>query len=251
MQRGITVRRGPRLGLGVAVALGGMLGGCVADSDDGGLMVMKNVAADDMCMVSPAETEKFISHGSLDLLLPSGYLFIAQMKSRITALDGQEDQRTIIVSHAKVDITFPNSQLFSDSELADLRTTGLTHFKQLFTAAVRPNGGLTDVGFELIPIELALKIATKTDPGKFFRVEALATFTIEGDMSGEMVSSQVFAYPVTIGNQVMVSIPGTCPLPHDFGMPRTGYACNAAQDGVIDCCMNGNVLRCPANVATM
>ncbi len=248
MQRGISrgVRLGFGRGLGLALVL---LGGCMADSGDS-IFVVKNVFAED-CKPKAQDTETGITHGSLDLVLPSGYLFIAQMKSRITALAGQEDQRTIITSGAKVDITFPNSTLFNAAELAELKTSGLTHFKQLFSAAIRPNGGITDAGFELFPGELTVRVAAKAGASQLFRIEAVATFTVEGDMSGQDVVSQAFSFPITLGNNVAVNVAGTCPLAKDFGTVRTGYACNPTQDGVIDCCTMGTELRCPATQSTM
>lgn len=248
MERGITAVT-LRLALGLGLAM--LLGGCVADGSDGGILVLKNVHPETGCTPTAAETELGIGHGSLDLLLPSGYLFIAQMKSRITAVGGQEDQRTIITSGAKIDITFPNSTLFSDAELADLKAGGLTHVKQLFTAVLAPNGGITDAGFELIPATLVQRIASKADLTKSFRLETVATFTVEGDMSGQQVTSQAFSFPVTIGNNVSVNVAGTCPLPKDFGKPRTGYACNMGQDGTVDCCDKAGTLMCPATVSTM
>jgi hypothetical protein len=259
MQRGLAATTlGPTRGRALVALLGGCLvgctvcclGGCVADTGDGGIFVLKNVRAESGCVASAMESEAAISHGTLDLLLPSGYLFIAQMKSRITALAGQEDQRTIITSGAKIDITFPGSQLFSDAELADLKASGLTHFKQLFTAPLAPNGGIIDAGFELIPAALAARVAAKADLTSPFRIEALATFTVEGDLAGQHVTSQAFAYPVTLGNNVSVNVVGACSsLPQGF-TPRTGYSCNPAQDGVVDCC-KADTLVCPAAASAM
>lgn len=250
MQRGIVA-----LGL----ALVAFTGGCVADSGDGGILVLKNVVADAMCTTKGDNTELARTHGSLDLLFPTGYLFIAQMKSKITALAGQEDQRTIITTGAKVDIAFPGSQLFSAEELAELSDMGLTRFKSPFSQAIFPNGGLSDAGFVLIPAQLTQRIATKIGPTSSSRVEAIATFTIEGDMAGATVTSQPFSYPITLGNGVALNVITTCPLPRGSAMPRTGYACNLAQDGVVDCCasrfsdgsINPATLQCPAPVATM
>jgi hypothetical protein len=234
----------------LAMTLVTTLGGCVADGQDGGIFVLKNVQAEDGCKVTAMDTEVGISHGSLDLLLPNGYLFIAQMKSRITALTGQEDQRTIITTGAKIDITFPNSQLFSADELANLKASGLTHFKQLFSASLPPNGKIADAGLEVIPAALTQAIARKADLTTPFRLETVATFTVEGDMAGQTVSSQAFSYPITIGNNVSVNVVGTCPLPKG-STPRTGYSCNPAQDGVVDCCDKAGTLVCPATVSTM
>jgi hypothetical protein len=246
MQRGIVVT--------TALAL---LGGCAADSGDGGILVLKNVRADDMCATTGGATEATVTHGTLDLLELSDYLFIAQMQSRITALMGQESQRTIVTEAAKVDITFPGSTLFSDAELADLKSGGFTHFKSQFAASILPNGGLQDGGFVLIPASLVEKVAAKAgpfSPFSSFRIEAVATFVVQGNMSGEHVESQSYSYPVTLGNNIAIGVPtpGTCPLPKEFGMPRKGYACNPFQDGVIDCCrMATGALLCPASISTL
>jgi hypothetical protein len=219
----------------LGLALVALVGGCVADGGDGGILVLRNVVADATCSTLGNAAEVTRSHGTLDLLLGSGYRFIAQMKSRITALAGQEDQRTIVTSGANVDIAFPGSTLFSDSELADLKTSALTHFKSPFSQVIFPNGGVSDGFFDLIPGQLVQRIAAKSDLSKLVRIEAVATFTIQGDMSGETVTSQPFSYAVTIGNELTVNILGDCPLPKAT-MVHTGYACNAAQDGELDCC---------------
>jgi hypothetical protein len=251
MQRGLAIT----LGFIAALVSGAALGGCTTDGEDGGILVLKNVAADSMCVANASATELAIPHGSLDLFLPGGYLFIAQLKSRITALVGQEDQRTIIIQGANIDITFPGSTLFSAAELADFQTMHLTQFRQLFSNALTPNGGIADAGFILIPGELTAAIRAKVDLTKRVRVEALATFTIDGVMSGGVVTSQPFSYPITIGNGVAVNILGNCPLPMGTPNPRTGYACNPAQDGVVDCCLTGPISTtaptCPATVSTM
>jgi hypothetical protein len=259
---------GPLLGLMLAA----LCGGCVADGQDGGLLLLKNVHPDSECVATSMEDEVSVTSGTLDLLRPSGYLFIAQMKSRITALTGQEDQRTIIASGAKIDITFPGSDLFSADDLASFKASALTHMKQPFSAPVKPNGGVTDAGFDLIPAALTEQIAIKANgvdvdgvrvrvptcmSGKLnpaikpVQLSALATFTIEGDMAGQSVTSQTFSFPVTLGTGVSVHVAGSCPLGKDFGTPSPGYVCNPSQDGIIDCCCDGDTLTCPAKVSNM
>lgn len=240
----------------LGLALVALVGGCVADSGDGGILVLRNVVADNMCSTLGNATEATRAHGSLDLLVGGGYLFIAQMKSRITALAGQEDQRTIITSGANVDVAFPGSTLFSDAELADLKASALTHFKSPFSQAIFPNGGLSDGFFTLIPGELGARIFIKSGERIGFAIEAVATFTIEGDMSGERVTSQPFSYAVTIGNGISIKLVGPCPR-SSGSMLNTGYACNPGQDGAVDCCATVNPdgsilagsLRCPATVS--
>jgi hypothetical protein len=233
----------------VPLTLVAVLGGCVADSGDEGMLILKNVRADATCSLpAPSESEAGISEGRLDLSIGNQYLFIAQTKSRVTALTGQEDQRTIIITDAKVDLTFPGSTLFSDTELAALKADGTTHFKQLFSAPVAPNGGLVDVGFVLIPPAVINRIAEKLTGSGTLAVAT--TFTIEGDMSGATVVSQPFTFPVIMGRGVAVNIVGTCPLAKGT-VVRPGYACNPAQDGIIDCCGSSSAPTCPATVSTM
>ena len=227
--------------LSVVAAVAGV-GGC-ADSGDEAILVMSNVIAGDNCTTTTG-AQTVLSHGSLDVLLPSSYLFFANLKSRITALVGQEDQRTIIVTGANVDIAFPNSTLFSATELAQLSTDRLTRFRVPFSTIITP-GGTSTAPFEMIPEPLIERIIAKVDLSKRFRLETLTTFTVLGNMSGENVTSQPFTYAVTIGNQLSVNITGNCSALASGFVARTGYSCNPAQDGVIDCCLNGSLV-CPA-----
>jgi hypothetical protein len=245
MHRAIPVSLLATTGLGLA--LSPMLGGCLADTGDGAILVLKNIHPDTTCVGMGLDTEPALSSGRIDTVIPSSYVFFAQMKSRITALAGQEDQRTIIVTDAKVDITFPGSTVFSAAELTQFKTDGLTHFKVPFSQVITP-GGTSDAAFNLIPIGLVKEVAKKaTTTG--FSVDSLATFTIEGQMAGSTVSSQTFTYPVTIGSNQVISVLGACPLPKGTATPHTGYACNPFQDGIVECCTSGpTTLTCPATV---
>lgn len=232
------------------------LSGCMADEGtDGGMFVSKGVAPGDGCTTMVSEDEIGISHGVIDSSLPSGYVFIAQIRSRITAVEGTEDQRTILTTGARVDITFPDSTFFSDAELADLQSAGLTKYRTLFTAAVAPNRGITDAGFELVPGALIARINAKSRQA--FRLEMIASFTIEGDMSGRSVESNTFHFPITVGRGVTVNVLGSCPVPSGTTL-RTGSSCNPTQDGIVDCCTdatrvsetNPDGLVCPATQST-
>jgi hypothetical protein len=250
--------RGLNFAFLAAVLVGGTaVAGCAADSNDSSILVLKNVHADTTCTTTGLQTETSIPHGSLDILLPTDYLFIAQMESRIVSAVAQVDQRTIISKFAKVDIAFPNSTLFSAAELADMQTAGLTHFRSNFSTPILPNDGIADGGFVMIPAGLAQKVLAKSGLTGFtdthsFRLEAEATFTVEGDMSGTTVNSQPFTYGVTLGNFTSISIlPQVCPVAATGTTLRTGYACNPLQDGVVDCCLNSDgSIACPATTKT-
>jgi hypothetical protein len=239
----------------IALTLATAIGGCTADSGAEGILVVKNVAPPPgtVCQFTATEIEPFLSHGTLEVGVSAAYLFTAQMKSRITAMAGQEDQRTVITQEADIDISFPNSTLFSPAELTAMQQSGQTHFAELFAAPIAPNGGITDAGFTLIPTTLAdavhTKLAAITPPPT---VEAQATFTVVGTMSSERVTSNPFTYAVTMGIGVVLRNLGTCPRPLGTVPLNEPNPCNIAQDGFVDCCtdMNG-MLVCPATVSTM
>jgi hypothetical protein len=221
-----------------------LLVACVSNGDEG-ILIIKNVAPGAGCTFMASEDEPFFSHGVLTLDDPNFpmpvYVVNPQMKSRITALDTEIDQKTIITSGADVDVSFADTTLFSSSELDDLKSQGLTHFKQLFSAPITPNGGLTDAGFVLLPAALVTAIGGKLPAGG--QTEVVSVFTVRGNFSGADVSSQAFQYAVTVGHNLVVN-PVACPA---ATTPRTGNPCNEAQDGVVDCCA-GNPMVCPATM---
>ena len=245
MQRGIAgTLSSPRLG-GIAV-LAGLAGGCLANGGDESIIVLKNVvptATATSCMVTSTESETALAGGALDVSVGRGYEFIAQIKSRITADPGAELQRTIFVHGANVDITFPNSTLFSDAEFADLKAKALTHFMSPFSGFLAPNGGITDVFLQLIPPELGAAIMAKPN---FASVLALGSFKVIGDLAGGEVTSQLFQYPISITNGGLVHDEGLCSLLPATFTPRTGNPCNPGQDGVTDCCTDAGGRVCPA-----
>jgi len=248
MLRGIAVT-----GLALGLTLSTALVGCTADDGtDGGIFIRKNVLPGMGCVTTAMADEVGIAHGHLNAIGLTSYGFIAQMSSRITALAGEEIQRTIITRGANIDITFPDSAVFSATELANLKTRGVTQFRSLFTAPVEPNGGITDAGFLLISGELSAELLNKA-AGAPFAVEAVATFTVDGNMAGQRVNSQPFSYPVTISSGGGINSLGKCPVKM---ITNTGNACNVFQDGVVDCCTdatavtadNPNGFVCPAPV---
>ncbi len=235
--------------VGLAAVAVAALGGCVASGGDESMLVLKNVAppttaTGGVCMFTAAETEAGITHGVLDVSAGSGYQFVAQLKSRITADTGQEDGRTIFLRGANVDLTFPSAGALG-TQIADLQSKGLLHFMAPIAGALPPNGGLTDAGFELVPAGVADELDAATG---FTSTVVQAKFTVVGDLAGGSVSSQEFQYAVTLGKQILVDNHGMCStLPQSFA-PRTGNACYPGQDFVIDCCADDKtgVLKCPA-----
>lgn len=233
----------PGLVLGSALATG-----CSASGGDESILVLKNVAppttvSGGVCTFTAMESEAGIVHGVLDTSAGIGYEFTAQLKSRITADTGQEDQRTIFVRGANVDLAFSDSTVVTAADLATLQTKNLLHFMAPFSTPLAPNGGLADASFELIPAEIAALLDAKAG---FTSTSVEASFTVVGDLAGGNETSQVFHYSVTLGHGLLLSNRGPCAsLPSTFA-PRAGNVCFPGQDFVIDCCTSGSAAVCPA-----
>jgi hypothetical protein len=233
---------------GIACLIGlGLAAGCAANGGDESILVLRNIVAaanGGSCVFTGSTSETGLASGALDVTLLQGYQIAPQIKSRITAVTGQEDLRTILIRGANVDIAFPNSTVFSAAELADFKSRALTHFMAPFSGFLPPNGGMADIPFEVIPAELALAAAAKTT---FTTALAVASFQIVGDLGGGEVTSQTFQYPVTMVNGGFTVDNGPCLLLASSFVPRIGNPCFSGQDGPTDCCsQSGRPLVCPA-----
>jgi hypothetical protein len=239
------------------VAIAGLLIGCTlvacSDGGDEGLIITKNVAAQPIvggCTFTGDQSEPFIAHGFVDVHAP-GYLMHPQFVSRIVA-DVADDptaltQRTIILTDADIDITFPDST--TESFAAD---DPLVHFKELVSAPVAPNGGSTDTEIEVIHRDLIEKVAADQGGGSNLSVEMEVSMVAHGTMSGATIDSQKFVFPVALvsGTASPIQALGTCPLPMGTILSETGNPCNAFQDSPVQCCTNtDNSLMCPADIS--
>jgi hypothetical protein len=228
--------------------------GCAADDYDGGIFVRQAVAPGDGCSITAQIGEIGVSHGALSSLSPTAYVITAQMQSKITAdTMAQVPQRTVLLTAANVDLTFPGSTLFTAAELADMKSSGITHFKSLFSAALGPNLSIVDAPFEITTPALYDKIYAKAPEAKGgstpFALEVLATFTVVGDLSGTEVNSQPFEFPISIATNNVFFSAGTCPLPMGTIL-EAGDGCGRAQDGAFTCCESPDGLVCPATIGT-
>lgn len=229
------------------------LGACVADNGDEGIFILKNVKPEAGCVFTASATSPFITRGQVSVFSPDGYQLHPQMKSRITAAVGQEDQRTVITRGARIDLEIVDKALETAmGGAASLQSMGITKFEIPFTAPISPNGGITDGSFELITrrfLDEVVRASGANDTATPFRTEIMATVVVYGDMAGAEVTSNPFRYPVTICNDCVANVLGACPLPMDTVI-REGNACNAYQDDPVDCCLQGTEVVCPAILAT-
>ncbi|HET9987423.1 MAG TPA: hypothetical protein VFQ65_02865, partial [Kofleriaceae bacterium] len=112
--------------------------GC-ADKGDEGFFIRNNTAPPaSACTFTGDPGQPFIASGAISYMSPQGYVFTPLLESRITAVMGQEAERTIHLEGANVTLT-----------AAPGGTT--QKFTALFSGSLAPNSGTANVSFELLP----------------------------------------------------------------------------------------------------
>lgn len=213
-----------------------LVGACASNGAQG-MVVLENttVQAGTVCTLTGITGQPFVSQGTISTTSPQGYLATPLIMSRITAMMGQETQKTIYLQGAIIQLSVP----------AGSTTITLDPNEQKFLApfsGALPPGGTVNVGFELVPYSIIQKVAALG--GTHTHVEINANVTIYGSLAGDNIDAQPWLYPVTICNDCVINTLGACPQPPI----HQGNPCNVYQDGIVDCCTNATgALVCPAS----
>jgi len=241
------------LALGAIAAAG--LAGCAADAGDASLLVLHNQAPSSGCTLSADKTGAFIAAGYLDLnssvgstsTVGQGYLMTPLLENTAfadTADPTATARRTAVIHGAHVDISFVSG--IDAATQSALEAQGLTQFDALFAGAIDPNYGLTTFAFDAIPADV-LNGILNANPAGGFEVGMVATITIYGEIGGNPIESNAFAFPITVCDGCLLDDRGPCSMLNTSFTPREGGACAPNQDGVTDCCTDPQgVLLCPA-----
>jgi len=229
--------------------------GCAATADsDGAMIVLQNTGlstgATD-CTFTGMMGQPTISHGQINTASPSPYLLEPLIESRVTAVMGQELQKTILIEGADVHLTVPTVTVTNASNQTSTPTITLATndqaFKSLFSGSIMPNGGITNVGVSLIPTTVITTILQQSGATASDRLhaEVVAEVNVYGSLGGDTVKALPFQYAVTVCNDCVVNNVGMCPA---TGTVRMGNACNYYQDLPVDCCTEptSGALTCPA-----
>lgn len=216
-----------------------------ADNGDEVLLILNNVVPGEECVLSGEETGLFISAGQIDTVGGAGYLLTPLVKNTATSETGTEAQRTVFIRGARIDLRFPDPDLFSAEELQQLADSGLTRFEVPLGASISPNGSTAPFAFEVIqpPLIVALgdELASSSD-----RILVLADVRMRGTMGGGTIESQTFTFPITVCEGCNVLDVGPCAMLPSTFTPVVGNPCNPFQDGQTQCCSVTGGLVCPA-----
>jgi hypothetical protein len=234
-----------------------VLVGC-ADSGGQTLIVLNNGKPGAGCEVAPTAAGAFIPAGRIDAIGVTefnssvGYIITPTIENIADSADGTlTSQRTVLMQGARVDIPVPThadgTELIPAAELETLTAQHVFKFTAPFSGSIAPDGGLSGVAFELVPMPLIESIGAHLADRE--TVLILATFQIFGHtVNGSGVEADEFVYPITVCNGCLFTHFGSC-----FGLPDAEYpaggACNLFQDEPSTCCTSSTlppVEICPA-----
>jgi hypothetical protein len=232
------------------VLLVGSLSAC-ADKGDEGMFILNNTAPPigTACTLTGDPAQPFTAAGEISYLAAAagtGYVLTPLIESRITANMGDEALRTIHLEGANVTVSVANGGTSQS-------------FTALFSGSIAPNGGSTNVAFEVLPAD-KISALGKANADGGANTEVVANIAAYGTLGGGRIDAEPFQYPITIiapGKGIVTGV-GTkdtiasggisCGMPPIAG--TMANACNQYQDGVVACCLSnigGTVHEvCPA-----
>lgn len=198
-----------------------------ADKGDEGFFILNNTAVTGAsCTTTGDPSQPFTSSGQIAAQSAAGYYLTPLLESRITAVTGHESERTIHLEGANVTAAVANGG-------------AQKQYTVLFSGSLAPNGGTTNVGFEVLPAQTMRDlVGTSTD-----NVQLVVTVAPYGSLGGGRIDGEPFQYPITViakTNNSIVVDQGVCKGFMGSTLGSTN-ACNAYQDGQIACCHKSTV----------
>lgn len=222
------------------------LAACVDNSADAGMVILRNIAPEEGCVAS-TDSDVFQGSGKIQVDSAYGYVFTPLVRNDMTTLEGQSPTiRTIFLESTDVTVDFYDPELFTEAELTELETDGLTRFRTPIGGSIEPNGGLVTLNTVIVPAELLLAIAPKLTPTRD-RITLDVRVQVRGTQAGDAVTSNSFRYPVVVCRDCLRGVVGACDEIDPDAPYLQGGACGPLQDGLLDCCTTAEgTLRCPA-----
>ncbi len=223
----------------------------LACSGDPDLVILQNQVPQTGCLIT-ADRGTYRGQGVLDVRLigqssPVGYRLHPLVQNGYPAVgeaNGREPNR-VYFRGFRIRLTLAESASPEVTALFDKLTSEdsrLIEYEEPWSGAIEP-GGLAATSVTAIPGDLARRIAATGALEKISHVSILVHAHVLGDRSQGSVTSGEFTYPVRICAGCLVSNLRACP----YQPVNAGNACNIAQDEPVDCCTDGQTLRCPAS----
>ncbi|MEO8844360.1 MAG: hypothetical protein ABI591_34445 [Kofleriaceae bacterium] len=221
------------------VLLVGCLSAC-ADKGGEGMFILNNTAPPigATCTLTGDPVQPFTAAGEISYLAAAagaGYIMTPLIESRITATTGNDALRTIHLEGANVTATVANGGASQS-------------YSVLFAGSVAPNGGTTNVAFDVLPVD-KMQALGASNANSGMNTVVVTTIAVYGTLGGGQIDAEPFQYPITIiapGKGIVTglgtdgTIAGGAISCGSMSLPvaSTGNPCNPYQDGVLGCCLS-------------
>jgi hypothetical protein len=153
---------------------------------------------------------------------------------------------------AKVQLVIPQVQTIASNGTITKITPNvdpsLLNFQVNTSTFLTPNGGTSNVSFELVSLALIQQLTSgvTVTAGSRFDAQIEANIKMFGYEGGSNIDADPFTYGVDLCSDCVLQVIGACPVPTSSVPASTPNPCNPAQDGALACCANAQGgLTCP------
>jgi hypothetical protein len=217
--------------------LGALVAAASACTSKGGagFFIVQNQVPDEDCVIPSDVASPFMSRGSVEVGLASGYFFTPVAQSLFQTSETGDVDHVIFVQGADVSISFPGG------ELDDFDTV-----RQMFSGSIFP-GGTTSFGFQILTRDDLDAIAPVVPNDPSHPVAVRVEIAMFGTADGEDVDAEPYFYNVDVCNGCVAYDLGPCEEIPEGTVIRQGGTCDIFQDAAVDCCVDASErLICPA-----
>lgn len=196
----------------VLVALATASLGCVQGEDDSAVVILFNTIPErgdnGSCSVPTEENGLYLSRGTIDANWTIGYQFFPLVKNyAVSTTSDVGTEKLAFVEGADIQL-----RLSGDPALESVDTRGLTAFSQRFSAFVSPDGGVSSMGFVIVPRELLRRIGEALPGGSIATIQA--TVQIFGLLGGGDFRTQEYVFWLDVCDGCGSADPGQwCGIP--------------------------------------
>jgi hypothetical protein len=220
--------------------------------------IVQNQVPGEGCTIPAQKTAVYRGDGRIDVALVSAenafaYELFPLLQNDLPASgrSGSPEPNRLVIRGFRVavalDSAAPAARQVFDDLAADETNRHLLAYEEPWSGTLEPGGGTKSAAVGVFPAELARRLR---DTGYFNgegmrELRASVTVRALGGRPGGDLETPEFRYPLRLCQGCLMAFAGSCPLAE---RRFAGNACNVAQDQPVDCCLEGERMRCPAPV---
>jgi hypothetical protein len=226
--------------------------------DETRFFIVHNQRPDQGCAVSPEVAHAYAGQGRLDASLvgdSSAYAYslfpLLQNDLPRSGQPGANEPYRLTIEAFLVNLELDKDapaaarQVFDELGANDA-TRRFLAFEEPYAATLEGGGGRLAAGVHVVPAEVVRRLKSAGAFEGVAAVRMMVKLRARGRGQNGAIETPVFRFPLDVCVGCLLNLRGACPVAE---LANPGNVCNLAQDDLVDCCMEGRSLRCPAPVA--